>query len=451
MSSTFSCDAVPMWPYVRRKVIWLCYSRMTDVHFSPVAVKHELNRNMKGKSGLTSGQILSELDSLPSADILIFTTAVHRVTEDGKDFNKYASPLQQEVANTLIFEDNARLRPYCHELATFNHFYVFEYARLMPAKIEEEDAAEIALLIAHIRECFGQWLFDQDYISIEHELSVIGTRLPSWRIAYHKIFQSTTARLIILEDACYGKRTHLVKWAKEHGIRVAEFQHGFIDREHAAYNFNTSKATNDYARICLPDDFLFFGEYWRRNNTLPMQQKVIGNPYYQIKLAQSECIVENTILVCINGFDMDYIKAFLGKLKNFVGNWHITLRVHPNLLYLLQYIDDVFPDTFSLSPPSIPFIEELCKTQILIAEPSTVIFESLAAGKTTYLLPTRNYTYANIKGLKSLDELDEILENGKVSPNICSSPDYYFDSNWRVNFKQYIEDVCSQVHCEKVE
>jgi hypothetical protein len=196
----------------------------------------------------------------------------------------------------------------------------------------------------------------------------------------------------------YGEHS-IMAAAKELGIQVIEFQHGFLDRHHSGYSW-TSYALPYKARMPIPNQIFLYGEHW--------QQELAINGFWQNELhsvgslrldqyRQNTNKSENgecTLVLTTQGIDVEKVIGFIADfLKLAEGRLplRLNIKLHPGYeankeVYEVAFQNDKRvrvilgseqPSTFQL----------LTKTHFHLSISSTCHYEALGLGVPTIILP----------------------------------------------------------------
>ena len=260
---------------------------------------------------------------------------------------------------------------------------------------------------------------------------------------YHILLKKIGTRVIFLECASYGyQNVSLIRACRKLSIRIIEFQHGFVSKNHPAYNFhrNFDKSYLDY----LPDMFLSFGEFWTNRFNLPVQIIGIGNPHLE-EMSQRlySHNKENLIVYASNGFEPELVKRHIFELHYLLAStsFQLYFRPHPGERHRLSGIYKDFKQLGVFVDVDDLYVT-LKKAKYIISDFSTVLYEATAFDCCPLLLETiqsdNNIEQNEFLVLKSLNT---ILDYLSLDPNnlICNSN--FWKKDWSRNFKSFISSV----------
>jgi CDP-glycerol glycerophosphotransferase (TagB/SpsB family) len=193
-----------------------------------------------------------------------------------------------------------------------------------------------------------------------------------------------------------------------------------------------------------PDYFLTYGEYWNKQIKIPGKTYVVGNPHFHESIKRYKDIKEekNTILIVSQ---WTLTKEFVEIAKSLASEFKdkkIIFKMHPEEMknyYLIKPLE-AFRNIEIQKDGDI--YELLAKYENIVACYSTTVFEALAFNKRIYILDnsySKNYIPKEIGiKFKNFSELNDLIKN-KVKNENEPDIEYYFNSNWKENYKKFIE------------
>jgi hypothetical protein len=146
------------------------------------------------------------------------------------------------------------------------------------------------------------------------------------------LIRRISPRLAIVEEGCYGHMAVFNATAREHGVHVAEFQHGMVTQSHDAYNVSPILAESAAYRATQPTSFLAYGAWWNDQFNAPVARKVvIGNPHRTERLRSEQAsAARSTLIVLGDGVDTDAYLALAAEVKASVSpQFDVRFRPHP--------------------------------------------------------------------------------------------------------------------------
>jgi hypothetical protein len=251
-------------------------------------------------------------------------------------------------------------------------------------------------------------------------------------------------KLIIVEDASYGGLSYLVKAAKDQGIQVVEYQHGYIGLNHPAYNLNSESLPEDINQF-LPSYFLTHGDYWSKQCRLPAQKISVGYPDLINRLSgylkKQRSPNSNIRIIFISGGTIpDRLVAFVKAFVELNPCFDIILRPHPSERPHMQQ------RYFGLLELKVQLdTEDLYKTlgevDIIVGfEVSTVLYESIFFTDKIYLVDD---DYANFYEPDSpflrFDSPQSLTEQINAKKMLDISQDYFWAKDPEQRFNEFLE------------
>ncbi|ACR79980.1 hypothetical protein [Kosmotoga olearia] len=254
-------------------------------------------------------------------------------------------------------------------------------------------------------------------------------------------------KLVFVHCGSYGgKNSIIIKECKNLGIKVAEFQHGWVGNSHLAYNYAIN---NEIYKNYLPDYFLTFGQYW--NDSLkryPSQKVVIGNPDLArrwIKYKNKNITTNPTrkkILVVSQGIVSSLMVTLAKKLRNLLPEkYEIIFKLHPGEIAF----EDRYRSLYNISGITVvkdgSIYDYIANSIAIVGFNSTTLFEALPFEKSIFIyddIRSRAYIPEGIgKWFKSAEELAELIVS-KDKPKNKVDWKYYWKMDWQESFRSFI-------------
>ena len=209
-----------------------------------------------------------------------------------------------------------------------------------------------------------------------------------------------------------GIQKGLIKAAKELNIKIFEFQHGVVYKNHLAYNYPT-ECLNE--KVYLPNTIFSFSPFWFQDVFLPNVNIVpIGNDflYNSIKINSLTKPKKAILIISANIFGkklLNFIKndAFQKKTQNIP----IFFKLHPNQFDEKEYYIESIREFENVEVISNEFsVSDLigkCDTIFTII--STTIYEALQSERRVILLKEFPYEdHKHIFDRKNLHLVDTV-------------------------------------------
>lgn len=385
---------IPLWLLVRTEIgIFYLPSKLLQ---QEPTVKHSLFAlNTKDKLKYLALTLANNCFRATQSDIVIFGEGINNVLDDKQYINRLYDPfwfaLQDKI---LLLERSDR---YQYPTPRFNRKVL--YTDIIPmmsrmlSKFTSIPSEEIITIRDFIQElsCKIETLFGIKFLEhryLERNLVRLLRKMKVRIRLYQKLLLLTRPKLIIIEDGHYGGYTDLICIAKKLGVKVAEYQHGFIGPNHFAYNYHP--VTHTAIKSFLPDYMLFWGDYWSYLANVPAQKIVIGFPYLDEKSKESKK-KDNTILLISSGMmPKDVIDFGLQLIKMpELQKYKFIFRPHPSERKLaMQRYESLLQSGYNLDIGNL--YETLKRVDACISlEPSTVLYEAMSFNCKTFLKENR--------------------------------------------------------------
>jgi len=426
----FECDDVLMWPYIR----WPLSLQLDSIIYPSDYLSMALSSRkwyhlVKYICGSYVGK--PSIKNNDSIQVVIFGSGVGNHTKRDCYFNRLTDYFYfQKEESTLVIEDSFHKQykiPRCIKNISYHDWYYIRAAisrRLK--KLTYKDKKSIDTLMALLRTNFNEYLNEDNYQRIENILTVVATSLPTWYKTYNKLFTKAKPKLVMLEDAAYGSRSHIIKWAKNHNIPTAEYQHGMISHNHVAYNYKYKAHNKNFYNQYLPDYYLLYGKYWSEQICFPSKKIIIGNPYYSEsilrvrELSKSKKPIKK-ILFLSTGLKVNIVKQIILELRECldVNIFEIFFRPHPGERRLVtqRYGDLINKKCFQVDTTE-DLYDSIFNSDYVVGDCSTAVFEAMGLCEYVYIID-HEYTRLNMpiqlfNIVKSGKELSEKIQKSQT-------------------------------------
>jgi hypothetical protein len=258
---------------------------------------------------------------------------------------------------------------------------------------------------------------------------------------YTRIFRQIKPRLALVQEGCYGYMAVFDAVARDHGILVAEFQHGMVTRSHDAYNVAPTLAESEAYRRTQPHAFLGYGDWWLGQFSAPVAERIaIGSPHRTAILRQwSPRPDRRSILVLGDGFETDAHIAFAERVANLApGSSRVVFRPHPLEAHRVQGRGlrvevDGESDLYS----------SFANSQAVVAESSTALFEAVGLVQRVFAWDTpKSRFYLGSHPFESaLDPADLVARLSGPGPSDAPEGESLWADDWESRFRAFLERV----------
>ena len=441
----FSKNQIPMYLIVRFILIQSLINK--EFNLSNPHVKANKS-STKEKLKYIYYTLKSNLFFAPKKDIYIFSSGIVNKFENNKYTNRlYDEFYQLYIDNTQIIESSVKLS---YLVPKKEKIYFRDLIDIMivlcskAIKLKKDDIDEIDRFIEYLR---NKSLFDANdtiYNDIKNILIKISKRMSISFWMYRQFLKIKKPKVIIVEDAHYFGHFSLLVEAKKLGIKTVEYQHGYIGLAHPAYNYHENIFNG--IKAYLPEYFLTHGNYWSEVSRTPSQKVHIGladisNKIERIKISKK---TSNKILFISGGTVFQelnqLIERSLKPLKDL--GYEILLRPHPSEIPAVEIrYSNLMNQGVKIDASNLYDI--LQEVEIVVGmEVSTVLYEAVCFTNKVYMMNTK---YTNFYEPKSAfipfnDDL-ELVKNIKESKVLEKDVNYFWDSNWKENYTNFIENT----------
>ncbi|MBN1936536.1 MAG: hypothetical protein JW934_17875, partial [Anaerolineae bacterium] len=259
---------------------------------------------------------------------------------------------------------------------------------------------------------------------------------------YKKVYQRLNPQLIFFDNGHYGGMGHLIRLAKEMGIKTAEMQHGMTSAGYDAYNFAPILLESQAYQLHTPDYFLAYGQWWAEQIRVSAQVVIIGNPHYDTMCRRwkNGSKIKNKILLLSDGIRFAHYLEMAQKIKAALPSiFEIVVRPHPmERATALQTYGATFEGI--QIDDSDNLYQRLAESYAVIGEISTALFEAVGLAekvfsftnpRTLFVLPDNPF-----EQFETVTQLvDQLLVNdGKIHLDIES----IWADNWESRYRDFI-------------
>ena len=447
----FAHDEMLMWPYVRYPLLLAAYAQEFQFEFSASAAK--ASSCFQYLRYLADSFVQRPLPR--NKDIVIFSSGVVNVpTGRGTYINRlYDLPAGEYPDHTLIIEDSWNmkyLRPReFKEVWKHDSIRMRAHLRSLMVPAKAHDLREIAEFLRFLGDRLNCRLPEGVWSDLNMRLRRLSIMLPFLHGCYRALFDKLRPRLVILEDASYGGRAYITKWAKDMKIKVAEYQHGLTSKNHLAYNFGAKIRGSEYERY-LPQYFLTYGGYWGSVINLPSEKIPIGNAYLveQSRERIPRTSGEKRVVAVIScGTKPQALVEFVLELQRCVDPalFEIVLRPHPaEILASEARYADLTAAGIRLDRGNL--YDTLRRAEIVVClEGSTVLFEAVAFGAKVFIPefdPDSHLgQHVDPRFFMQYSDVRDLVD--KIVRGVTKEWDSQFvwERNWRKNFRHFVENT----------
>lgn len=453
----FEFNDILIWPFIRYILYKTLLFRDNIISSSNESRK---NYNFYDNLSYIKNTIINcpYKKNLKKYDILMFCSGVANIKRGNNYFNRisdYFALLYKD--KTLLIENSVERKyrsPRCFSNICYHDFiFLSAYIQSKFIKINGKDVITIENLLKYLKQRLSNKLKKSDLDVIKSSLFHISKRLSIYHYLYNKLFDKFNPKIIFLENASYGARSYILKWAKERDILTAELQHGCISKNVPAYNYSDIILNSDVYRKYLPDYYLTYGKYWNELVNIPVKKVIIGNPNYseyvkEIKFSK-QIKNKNKILIISQYTMADIFKKITIELASLIDKkkYKILFRPHPTELSIAKEkysefcgIDAIELDTKTDLYPS------LLDVDFVVGAYSTALFEAIGICKSIFAiehpLTSLNVPKGIIKRFSNVEELIKLIQDHNLKDNKVNK-DYIWAPNWENNYRKFINEILS--------
>lgn len=444
-----------IWPYVRfaffQEIMELREEETLNVHVNNrkiVALEKVVRKIRDFLKAIKSKKRISQKDIL-----FIIGNGANIKNVDGKVYNRlfdeYAFVF---TSNTAVFEKQQegfssenRAFP---EVISARYMDYFVWLSSIVSRQNRKDIENIDAFLKYMENDFPFELSTDFYLDMRKRLLRQARSLRTQDRFFRRFLTSISPKVIFIEDACYGYDKAYRNWiANDMKIPTYEILHGALCMYHVAYNYSELLINSEEYCKYMPRYALTFGKFWEKNARLPMPCKILGSPNFtenMKKSLQTSIEIQGRILIILPKYHPEHMIDIVGYLlKHLDESYSVTVKDHPrpqaNQSDFEQY--NVHSNFSFYSTGNIfDFIEQ---SEYVVGEYFTPIYEATCYGKKVFVYRTEMsemYISQEIgTWFDSPEELVKLIaDKSEDKSNI--NPEYYFDSHWRENYIEIVNE-----------
>jgi hypothetical protein len=275
---------------------------------------------------------------------------------------------------------------------------------------------------------------------------------------YFFLLKRIQPKIIFREDGSYGAYQALSTVCNRLNIVYAEFQHGFVSKNHPAYNYGEVFIESAIAKCLLPKYFLTFGRCWSEQIRIPGKKIEVGFPFLKEKSilvkSRKQCQSWLTVLVVSDASLPEFYADLVKKLANEKGKHplRIIFKLHPVEVPLLKTwygslmtIENVIIKTYE------SVYDIMIDVDIVVGCASTVMFEALQFSYRPFVYVNdyskTNIDYSYFYTFNDVDDLLEQIREGKYivkKQDIIENVSYIWEQNPKECFQGFINKILDE-------
>ncbi len=455
ISYRFSFKNIPIWPYIRVAYFWELQKTLFNLEDPRMKITLSTLPSLSNVINYLYHSTMRNPFRAKKCDVLIIGGSIHNIPRKGKYFNTRYDIFVKTWKKTQLIEKSSKLKHYLpredKNVLFFDLIPLFSnmFSKLSP-KADNQDIENVNGMLRHLHK-HGITDVRKFLQGEKKRLLRLASQIKIESHVFGMLLRRARPKILIIEDAHYGRFAHLISLAKELGISVAEFQHGFVSSEHLAYNYHENIINTEYKQY-LPDYFLLFGKWWGKFLKTPARKVVIGNPYLLEQARQDNKRKQKKILVISGGTMPQHYIDFGQQIKSQkkLEEYDFLFRPHPAERQLLTTrYHDLKKIGFEWDLGKL--YETLKRVEIVVSlEISTVLFEALPFTNKVFLV----HSSSNVPSVEqntgdlpfiTCNGVDNFIEMLDVNQQIPQSViDQIWDPNPIKNYKQFIEEIISK-------
>ena len=261
---------------------------------------------------------------------------------------------------------------------------------------------------------------------------------------------------IVVEVVSYNSKCMVInEICKELGILTIELQHGWIGRDHVAYNYAPGSVVKQF-----PDKIYLFGEYYKTKASFPISQDnliITGFPYYERELQKYKerrrKDTRYTILFLSQGSYAKSLPQLAVDLRKVTDENHVRIlyKLHPIEYHNWQQTSPLLLEKGIevIGAKDMPLYECFANSDVQIGAYSTAIYEGLGFGLRTIIVEKnsgdffRDLIDAGI--IETFETVSDLIVKIKNHKPITYNTSYFWKENALYNLERELHTQLSEL------
>lgn len=276
-----------------------------------------------------------------------------------------------------------------------------------------------------------------------------------YRRSYRKMLLQLKPKLVV-EVVSYSMHCMVInEICKELGVTTIEFQHGYMDRNHMAYNYTSGSIIRQF-----PDKLYLYGNYYKTGIRYPIAQEnivVTGFPYFERETKSYQGLKKEdgryTIVFLSQGKWTPLLSQVAVDLQERMQgrNVRILYKLHP-----LEYETwrQIHPELENseieiIGAGGMTLYECLAVSDVQVGVYSTTILEGLGFGLRTFIYNQREASYMqNLLDMgiaELINNAQELVEKIEQKNERQYDTDYFWHKDAMKNMEQALANELKTV------
>ena len=238
-----------------------------------------------------------------------------------------------------------------------------------------------------------------------------------WKMVFR---WSKSKRIFLVQN---GIRVGMFAAANCLGVRVIEFQHGQISKNHPQYSF-PDETVLPASKIYHPDYLLTFGSFWSKNRHYPgVKEVVIGNESYAESFPVPDTHGNKKLLVISNLEEGPLLAKRVKEVLARDPSFFFYFKLHPNQFLEFESYQRQFEgnDRVEVVSNQQTINQLLAQCEGIFLNDSTVELEALRVGRKVFVLTEQYYQVMDFvlgeEGVYPRKDVNEFLETYEAHKN----------------------------------
>lgn len=447
----FHYNNILVWPFIRFYIFKRVYYEINKINQKKIykenvpyknnlTILQKYYRNVKGNPFFT----------LPKDIMFLYDgSSFNYKLENGRYRNRIVDDyILLNLKQTYKLEDSS-LNPWENRIVPSIKFRDYiDYRIEKKSQSERPCQADINmsnLVITYLKQTFP---FDMNNIfwsSVKANILYYANLIKYQEKYYDKLFCLVKPKIVFVTCGCHGgPLAYILNMLYERHIPCVELQHGWVGKQHEAYNYSNQLYESQEYISYMPQIFALFGQYWGNQIRLPIRKYVLGNSQFEKSTRKySSKKINNKRILFIAGEGNDLYDKLLSELLPILKQPYILeFRVHPELKIMNKLFEKYksYKNFELCSGGSI--YEAIHRCEYATGDGSTGLFEAAAMQKKVFIFKNdynNGYDLLNLgPTYQNAEQFIKILQNAKFNTFLSEN---FFCTDWERKYKKLVHII----------
>lgn len=376
---------------------------------------------------------------------VLFYSICRHAEKDGKFYNKYTDYYSDLLPNDCLTVEHPSLDWHWEDNRHNNNvIFCFPWllrgviaSKLLGNNLRKPTRDLIDYLSSKVSALYNISLSDEEKDNLLNKTINEIFQMEYFTKYFVHVCKKHAVQLVIIVPGPYTRYCKLIKELKNLGINTSFLQDGIKTRNDLVGHINSNLLMTDDVMMMTPDIYFTLGRWWNDKLNLPYKYIIpLGNPSITTQTYCQQSDSKNLILIIGTNNSCEDHFIFANKLQDRFQNFQVIFRPHPSERVQAEQLSKKYGDV--KLDMSGDLYQELPRTEVLISEVSTVLFEAIGVvpkilvWRTEYsksLMPDCPFNSFN-----SIEDIENVIDR-YTAPKISE------DEIWLQDYKEAFMNV----------